>query len=368
LLAYFQRPHISLVQLQLLFTALALGSKYSAVAPILIASILLLTKIILSAKTFFRKHFRLLLFTLIFSLALGGYWYLKNWFQTGNPIYPFFLPCAGCEAYNQSFFSWAIPLDLTHFPQIFHILVVGPNLVSYFVLFSLPLIFLLRYRSSRQIVLLLITLFALEYLLMSRLGGYEPRYFFHWNFIWAIIFAVGSYTLIKPIISVISSKTLIILSIPILLIAGFFASQKLVSTYRLYAPGGLNYLQTAYALGRADIHTWIKSIFPKTASVIFWCDQQTSPTHLYVQDPDLLWFTPEAQFHIFLTRCSHGGAPDLAQDSYIVSLQDCQQPDQLPLRNQYEVDDIYATRVQNQKIVCQSQEIIPNLYLYTPPE
>ena len=97
---------------------------------------------------------------------------------------------------------------------------------------------------------------------------------------------------------------------------------------------------------------------PQTAQVIFWCDRQNKTTPLTDRDPDLLWYTMEAQFHVYLTRCYTGG-----KGKYLVSIDNCTDPGKPPPRNQYESDDEYDLRLKNRSIICQSSPIVHNLYL-----
>ena len=118
LVEYYIKKDINLIYFSLLFISLGLGTKYNALAPFLVISSLFLTQII------FEKHLKNIkankfLITILASLGLGGYWYIKNWIVTGNPIFPFFFNCKipGCGV-GQSFFDWTTALTLNNLPLI----------------------------------------------------------------------------------------------------------------------------------------------------------------------------------------------------------------------------------------------------------
>lgn len=345
------------------FASLALGSKYSALSPVLVMLILLFTFVVYTRRFFAAKDRKIFILSLVLPILLGGYWYLKNLYFSGNPIFPFFLPCfnTDCSQYNQSFFFWAQPITLANLPSIFNSSTFGPSILFYLFLPILIVSIFLAKKRTRQLLLLLTSIFLLDYFISSRFTGFEPRYFYFWRITLIALISISLYALFQSIWLRFPLQSFLFLICGLALSFLFF-SKKIYQTYRHYLPGGGYYYQTQYALQETNINDWVMRFFPKTSSAIFWCNSRSDSPRLATPDPDLIWFTPEAQFHIFLVNCPHGGTIDASQDYYFLSLHSCDEP--IPERHVAEGDPQYNMRLVDHDLVCNSEIITDHLYLH----
>ena len=368
LFEFILQPRKSLILLMAIYGAIALGSKYTSLSTLTSLRLLIMVISLRSIevrKVLFKRNLIFISFGVL--IIFGGYWYLKNFLVTGNPIYPFFLPCRNedCSAYNQSFFSWAIPFGWQTFPRIYRVLSVSFLPSIWLTLPVLSFGFVFSNSRLRKLILFFLSILLIDLLISSRVSGFEARYFFHWRFINLILIAVSAYSLGKLVWRRIPLQVLLIVLIPITLIGVFYATKLFGSVYRLYLPDGNAYFETRYALGRMPIFDWVRRVNPKTAEIVFWCDRQSKAQYLATKDPDLLWFTAEAQHHIFLTNCNNDGfEPDMPHLYF--SLDDCSNPEVAPKRNPYESDAIYQMRLENREIICQSIPVVKSLYLSLP--
>ncbi len=193
---------------------------------------------------------------------------------------------------------------------------------------------------------------------MSQVAGFELRYFYPWLVIVKVVLAISFAIVIKSVIRYVYLIPLLPLILLTVIIVSPMAGKKVMAIFRhYYLPSGNYYSEVQYAFGRSSLSDWTKKILPKTYQIITWCDQQATPTSLAISDPDLLWFTLEGQFQVYLTNCFTGGTGE-----YIVSLDTCQNKDIVPPRNAYESDEVYAMRQSNHNTVCHSQSVVKNLF------
>ena len=359
LINYYFKNKLQDVYLYVFFIFLALGSKYSAISPALVSSLLLIALLVRrhNLKKLLSKKFLLII---LMAMCLGGYWYIKNWYLTGNPIYPFFFPCkTGDCGVSQSFFFWAIPLDLAHLPQILKSLVFPSQVVTTLLLGLVIVVSFFSPKKNRQLIFLSLLFILLEFLLMSQVAGFELRYFYPWLVLIKIILAISLAVVIKSVIRYVYLIPFLPLILLTVIIVSPMAAKKAMAIFRhYYLPSGNYYSEVQYAFGKSSLSDWTKKILPKTYQVIAWCDKQTVPTSLSISDPDLLWFTLEGQFQVYLTNCFTGGG----EGKYIVSLDTCKNKDIIPPRNAYESDEVYKMRQNNHITICNSTLIVNSLY------
>ena len=361
LVEFFVKKNTNLVYLFLLFAGLGLGTKYNALAPSLIIGSFFLFQLIFKRSLKNLKSKKLII-VILSSLALGGYWYIKNWLITGNPIFPFFFDCKvpGCGV-GQSFFDWTTALTLKNLPEIISQLLFNHWLLTPL---SIAIIFLglfLSRKNIRKILLLLLLTVAGEYVLLSFFAGFIRRYFYHWVIVLNLVFAISLYLVVRKIIFKTPIWLKNIAVVVFLAATAFIGFKKIVNLYKPYLPRQENYYQTRFALGRASIKDWTKWTLPATSEAIFWCDKQENLTTIMVKDPFLLWFTNETRFPIFLTNCQiRESSEDQAQ--YYLSLDDCSTPDKLPRSHKQEDERRLQMAWENHKIICKSEKIVPGLY------
>jgi len=382
LLHFTQKPSKNSFFLGILYLSIGIGIKYNALAPSIIIGLLFLIFIYLK-RYFYKIRIKEVITVILVGLFLGGYWYVKNWVVTGNPIYPFIFPCrvSGCGV-GQSFFgSWTEPLTLGNLPLIIKSVLFNHHLLTpaavIIILFSL---IITSKRNKKTLILLLGIVFG-EYFLLSPFAGFEDRYFFHWNIILSVTFSISLYLTLKFFL--IDKK--FTLGIPIFLILAFLTifvyGKKTITLYRDYLPDGINYYQTRFALGRADIKNWISLEFPEMKEFVFFCDDppKNQPITYAWIDPDLIWYSRNGLVRVFMTNCKKVGNPfgemsieeiityavDNQIEFIIPSLNPCTEADKINMYGNEDDYKIYLRKLNNE-IVCHSKEVETNVYLFSP--
>lgn len=329
----------------------------------------------------FRKRQQFVFFnTLLLAAIFGGYWYIKNFLMSGNPIYPFFFRCLHswkCATGFGFFSGWAIPLDWQHFPLIKDIIFQSSNVFFYSVILSL----ILAIVGSRifkikliQIISLLITLSVItEILLSNKTSGFELRYYYHWVLLIPLVLVLPFAILIKFKTSLIYLKsTLFIVFLFILFsTAGPVAYRNIK---RLYEGDFVYGYVRNYATGRIGLNQWIDYYYPQMNDFIKWCGKKGPHKDVLVIDPGLIWISSEEYMRVFMVNCSlitnvidDYTNPEIISsiknnhpNAYIVSLERCEKNKSYKGSNP---DPYIVSRYKaNKEVICKSEEIFKNLY------
>lgn len=346
-----------------LFAGLAVGAKYNSLAPIAVSGFVL-------AVSRFRHGIRLSLsrfvVSAIFFLCLGGYWYVKNWAVTGNPLYPFFFSCrtGGCGQ-GQAFFDWAEPLTLTNLPTLLRYLFLDrpwfPGLLGALVFLGL----VISRGRLRRFLSLSLMLIGLEFVFLSRVAGFTLRYFYHWQillwlvFIISLVLVLGRLARQLPLFA-----GLALFSLTALTLLYFRLPQLAVDYYELLPRQDKHY-QVRFALHKFPVSDYILRLLPNIGPGVLWCESQPEPKTLVVKDPDLHWSTGEAKFPIFFTRCHHREDFQPGQPKLLLSAQACPDPSQPPPIDPDDDDRMRAMRAENYYLICRADKIVPGLYAVT---
>ncbi len=366
------------LSLPVAFWALALGTRYNSLIPFLTyASLtglyLLFTRRLISTL-------RQQVFTsLTIFIVLGGFWYLKNLLYTGNPIFPFVLPCfrfaSTCLAMKSYFGSgWTYPVDLQTLPMIIYYILSGSKSMAVALGASLFLITQLK-SKSKFVPWFIVLAIIFDFVVIKYLSGYLPRYFIYLQ---TLCFLLVSIILGKN--QFVSQKIVPIRLLLILALIAFLLKQVPLSTFRTYSFDMLNPHEINYALGKENVYDWTAFIFPETTNLIRWCDRTKIKGEIPITfyDPDITWYRYEGRFNAFLNKCAIVptpttiGDPELAlkqlisdkQKFNLVSLNPCRTT---PLEKWHptETDSALNLRYINNKIVCNSQPTeIPGLYIF----
>jgi hypothetical protein len=132
-------------------------------------------------------------------------------------------------------------------------------------------------------------------------------------------------------------------------------------------------LGNRYVRGEISINDYLKIQYPKTYSIIKWCENNDEMIDLFYADPKLSGLDDENSLHAFFLGCKYQRV-ELSKDkqidiiandflsqkkgSYFLALDGCMVGE----KNTYN-DKFYFDRYElNQKIVCRSEEISPHLY------
>ncbi len=112
-----------------IFAGFALSVKYLALISILISGFLILWVSFSRKPSSFFKNF------LLFSvpvLIFGGYWYLRAWIETGNPVYPYFASIFGSGDASVHYDDIGVPRTFISFLTAFWKVTMNPQLFEGF--------------------------------------------------------------------------------------------------------------------------------------------------------------------------------------------------------------------------------------------
>jgi hypothetical protein len=142
----------------------------------------------------------------------------------------------------------------------------------------------------------------------------------------------------------------------------------------------LNWQEINYARGKLDIYGWIDQKFPKMKDTIRWCENPPGdiPAKLARFDPDLIWFDHAGKMRSFTTNCYYSNPPldSIALDEvlekaraeklqfWISSPNHCTSEEDVVPKRKEEDEYKLGLRKLNNKIICNAQEILPNLYFF----
>lgn len=384
------------------FFALAIATKYTSLSFLTASSsvflLLLLLfewrQIIKFLKTAYKNTqiYRFISVTLLLVLVFGGYWYLRNLVITGNPIYPFLFKCWGtytCGEGQNYFSSWAIPFALSSAKAISDQILLGSNSLrialplAWVFLFSLGI--KLKNNAFVKTALMLFLTICIEILLVSKLAGFEIRYYFHWVFLslislslpfvivkqfkklsmtWALFFFFASNIFLFLFLPPVFAKTTTHLKY-------FYKLPQVSDNDRWFARGKLSF---------AD---WLKPFMPHLHPTIEWCgEQREEPITIYTADPEMIFY-----FHglskAFYLNCELRFIKDIVQhdvanenifqeiaksfiaenpDAVYLSTKTC--PDALEARYPGPNPNMQKYSNLNRELVCSGVEVRPQIYSF----
>ena len=142
----------------------------------------------------------------------------------------------------------------------------------------------------------------------------------------------------------------------------------------------VNWTEINYALGKIDIYGWINQKFPRVKAGIDWCENPPSgqPIALTRFDPDMIWYEYDGFMRSFMTNCYFENAPleglpinqvlTTAREKklkfWTITPNRCLPQTEVKKHLDYEGDHQLYLRQLNNIVVCNSEEIRPNLYLF----
>jgi hypothetical protein len=315
-------------------------------------------------KIIMNKESIIILFSgLIIFLLFGGYWYLKNFLISGNPIYPFVFPCWygwPCGTARGFFQAWAVAIGKEHFFLIKNILFQESNLMFYLTIFSVVLGFfaglITRNKIVKYLIFTIVWSIILEIIISKNVTGFELRYYYHWFLLIPVL-------LVFPfvIFSRLKSNSKLVLSIYIFYSIAFvyIAGNVVWKNFRRIYEGDFvpGYIRN-YAMHRIGLSDWIDYYFPKMNDFIKWCGKKGPMQDVTVLDPSLIWSSYEGMMRVFMVNCSITGNTS----RYVISETRCTPNQPYPGSND---PSVQTHNELNQKLICNSKEIFKNLYLYS---
>lgn len=366
------KPQKNKIYVAALTFGLAIGTKYTSLgfigSAIFVGAVLFLLRNHHKITTRLKRiRFKSIAYKLIIKflfissliIIFGGYWYIKNYIISGNPIYPFVFGCKNswaCGSGKGFFQGWAIAMDINNYPTIKDIIFQRSNLWFLTTVLSVIIGFITGKMTNNSIVrwISIIIPFSviLELILSRNFTGFDLRYYYHWVLFipLLLILPLGIFPKTGKIPTIAG-----IIMIPYLLLLAYSAGNvSLRNTKRIYEPDFVPGYIRNYAMHRITLNDWINYYTPDMSDFIRWCGQKKPMQKILLIDPDLIWNNYEVR--IFMVNCSLNGETG----SYIISKTRC------TYGKPYVTSDpdpsVQKYHEENQKLICSAKEVIKNLY------
>lgn len=366
--------------LSVVFWAMALGTKYTAITIFVTSTIIILTTIFFVHKSIFQKLIpsKTLFKCVILFVLFGGYWYIKNLIAYGNPIYPFLLPCLRyaqfCETQAVNFFAWTTPITLRNIPGIIKELLPA-NFPLQIALFVSPVLALLNRNPKTRILSLILTLtIVLEFILLKQFSGFYPRYQQHLQLLMLLLITIQVSNRYRSGFLGLISGTFY------LIVFGYVLASFVSTVIYTNSLKFVNWTEINYARGKISVYGWVDQRFPKVRAGIDWCENPPGgkPLALARYDPDMIWYEYDGFMRSFMTNCYFENPPleDLPIEKVIPTAKEkklrfwtitpnrCLPQADVKKHLDYEGEHQLYLRQLNNIIVCHSQEVKPNLYYF----
>lgn len=369
---------------------LAIGIKYTILA--FLAAMILTGLILILIDNYkerlwqkiFLKHYKDLFLILILVLIFGGYWYVKNYFVTGNPIYPLFFSCKdniSCGVKSEFMNGWGPALNQDNFNIIKNELFQNSNNLFAIMLLALLLGLIFSFFTRNKILRILSLMIPLsviiEIVISRSISVFVLRYYYHWVLLIPLALSlpfIAVKEIKKPFlaISIIAVIFFSFLLLQSALPVTFQTISRINSGYYIHSGEGLE----KYAKHQMSTEQWVEFAFPRMGSIMKWCGQDKPKVKIYFSDPKIIWFNGyEGGYFIYLINCDIENTGILPDDEsvnkfisttqkidstiYYMSVEKCN-PSNPPKYDNPEVQEQYKT---NQKLVCRGKEILKNLYI-----
>lgn len=371
---------IEIFFLSVVFWAMALGTKYTAVTIFVTSTTVFLTAIFFKYKSIFPKLTlpKILHKCVILFVLFGGYWYLKNLFAYGNPIYPFLLPCLRyaqyCQTQAVNFFAWTTPITLRNIPGIVKELLPA-NFPLQVALFVSPILAFFNRNPKTKIFSLILTLtIVLEFILLKQFSGFYPRYQQHLQLLMLLLITIQVSNRYRSAFLRLISGTFY------LLVFGYVLASFVSTVIYTNSLKFVNWTEINYARGKISVYGWVDQRFPKVRAGIDWCENPPGgkPLALARYDPDMIWYEYDGFMRSFMTNCYFENPPldglpvenvlSVAKEKklrfWTITPNRCLPQAEVKKHLDYEGEHQLYLRQLNNVIVCHSQEVKPNLYYF----
>jgi hypothetical protein len=355
--------------------SLALATKYASMTGFAVFLLLLG-----SWSFFFNKEFikSMLSIKKVGSIAavgffVGGFWYFKNLLVTGNPIFPFLLPCyrfkENCGTGSEFFGTWTIAVKRENFATIANEFFRGQGFFYILLGIGLLTIFFKFGRKIRPYFMLIAGAFLLEMTIFAKTSGFYLRYHQHLQYL--IIFLCS-----LPFALFVEKKKYVRLPILILAVVSIFIvgagfQEHVRQTYQSH----MSPEEKQYFLRKIDIYGFVNYRFKGKEAFIRWCEKNKAVVQRY--DPDLIWYDDAAYIHQFMTNCFFEGQKftvEMGQKeivdkilnekvhAYIFSANACQPQSEVKLKYGNEDENSLKLRRLNNRIVCCAKPVDNMVY------
>lgn len=371
--------------LSLAFWAMSIGTKYTsleAFVVFLLATLFIYAFTYKSLKVFADKVLWVKSLTVI--LIFGGYWYLKNFFIFGNPLYPFFFHCWGkyateCGTSGSFFGTWTTPINLKTFYPIIMELLPTNRIVHISIIISATLVWLSNNKKVKNLLFLLVITFFGELIILKYFSGFVVRYQQHLQLFLILVIAL---------VSAVNFKNRYLKAARALVLLAILGSTSILyfrTVKNTNSLASVTWQEINYSIGKIDIYDWIKSRLPNAYQATFWCENPPGGSVALARlDPDMIWYEDSGFMRSYLINCYYEN-PDLGEGDikkiksvainrklnfWTVTINPCVPENQVKSKQELKDSNINIENLQkllsmrklNNAVVCNSQEILPNLY------
>src|SRR3989344_19310 len=359
------------------FSAISFGSKYPSLVPFLASTVLLTVWFI---KT---KHYRVIKITNIIRLTLltilfGGYWYIKNWIYTGNPLFPFLGNIFKCDQalclVTSGIFGITTPITFSGLPSIAIGITKGHSLYLLLLLPALILILKSKSSSSIKTALFLLSSSLLSFVIIKYFTGYVDRYFYFLQIILALSLSVPLSFRCKPTLLKHLHQAYIVL---LLTLVGYYS---LANIRRIYSiKSYISPQEIRYALGKTDIYDWLKDRHRVTGDIYKWCGEP-GKKELILTDEHIIRKAEDGWTYAFNVNCKlspiefYEPTPQeeleflIKQNKrfFFADRENCRKPE---IFDKSRKDDygLFRQEIRN-LLICNSTETVKNIYLFDPAQ
>jgi|GEM_PF-2957162 len=367
--------------LSALFWGMSLGTKYTTLVSFLAFLVTFLIAYWFKHKSYkyvFEKG--ILIKIIIVFLLFGGYWYVKNLIIYGNPIYPFIFPCWGryaldCAKGSSFFGTWTIPVTIKNLYSIIMSLIPQNIVLQFTLIFSSLLTIFYGLKKNKLLLLMSLLPLVIELIIMKYFSGFDARY--QQYLIVYLIFVIVLVFSVKPKINFIKLIQLLFF-ITLISSTSFYYVKNVMQLNSLKY---LNWHEINYALGRENINDWIKFRLPDVSEATIYCGENSGePLNLVILDPDMIWFTYNGLNRVFMVGCYAYYPPNMSLNDWenlikiakerklqfwTISINPCVSQDKIiPGMEGDTTGDKFRMRLVNNLIVCNSTQIVRNLYKF----
>ncbi len=376
LIEYFLSTNPGVLMASFAFWGLTIGSKLPGLAPFVVSMTLL------SGWGIINRHKQLLskalILRIIFILVLfGGFWYIKTWIYTGNPLYPFLSNVFKCRFNNcystEGFFgSWTTPLTLSNLPQIVISATRGNSILVALMIPAALILIIGRKPQLTRIATFLLLSGTIVFPIIKLFSGFVDRYFYFLQIILTLVLALPFAIKLKSPTGkvLLISYKIILLSF---LIGKLSSTTKTIYSTRFYvSPQEIN-----FAFGKTNIFDWLKDRHRHNGDLFAWCGTP-GEKELELIDEWLIHDPDESPGQIFNVNCKliatefTGSTPIEAFNLMVKQNKKLYLADRKACRDRY---NLSITREENRVIfreevrnllVCNSTPVVKNVYLFDP--
>lgn len=368
LMSFIKSVKLNLLQIAIVFSAVAIGIKYTSLIPSLsYFSFTLLYRPKPFIKIFAPNKQNFLVALLI--LLCGGYWMVLNLYRWGSPI-------PSTDSGGNIFAGWTTPISLNSTPEIFDQILFGDVRLKKVFLFNSPLLLLSLFLSPS--VLLLFVGYFIEVIQAKFISGFFLRYYTHWTYLFLLFLIIPIFVVIPKKLKLVQAGLVILMSLVLLQHAKFVISQNI----RNRSP-----IEIAFAKEKISIHSWFQIVYPKTSNIIEFCGKPLDQfKKLIVADPDLMYYAAFGQplenlvncvpIKLNLTKNTSNVISELKKKpneaSLVVSMHECMQESKVnsllhTIQDGFGDEEVnypnsFNQRLFNNEIICNSTPLEKNFF------